>query len=386
MKKHSITLYAIFVLIFFAGTICYFGLQIYKDYKNGLSDSEAIFKQLSEKAENSPEKITISLLSENKRILSTSLTKNKEILIAYPDEETSMNVSNSGLIKVFNKTIVKDEDVYELKIASYLLKPDSIYSAAKVSFILVLAGTLITIIVLIKVSFSQNDAPTLEERTENLTYEEYEEPESSSYTESIEDQEENSEEDEEEVLSEEAEEAEPETNNEEAIQEETQDAWYDEHKVMESVQEVEKSEREQLVSKINYELTKAASNEQDLALYLLKFENTTAFANIRNYLENTFGRERIFAYEGDTFAVIQEDKSVDEAEDKAAEVEHEMKGLFPEATVFFGISSRSIRMLSAERLLMEAEEALKHTADDPESHIIGFHVDIEKYRELLKNS
>ncbi|MDY5049536.1 MAG: hypothetical protein SPF11_08350 [Treponema porcinum] len=43
-------------------------------------------------------------------------------------------------------------------------------------------------------------------------------------------------------------------------------------------------------------------------------------------------------------------------------------------------------MLSAERLITEADEALRHAVEEETSKIIGFHVDIEKYRQFIKNS
>lgn len=174
-------------------------------------------------------------------------------------------------------------------------------------------------------------------------------------------------------------------------EENNSEAYYNEQKVMEHASEAalnsenKKSSQETLKEKINYEITKAASNETDLSLFLVKFENAPV-SNIKKYLEDNFGKDNTFIYEENTFALIKEDTTVDEAEDIAAKTEQELKSLYPETKTFIGISSRSIRILSADRLLMEAEEALKHTSDDEDSHIIGFHVDIEKYRELLKNS
>ncbi len=149
--------------------------------------------------------------------------------------------------------------------------------------------------------------------------------------------------------------------------------------------ESSENNKEALKSRIDYEISKSASNESDLSLFLIKVESNSA-TNIKKYLEDNFGKDNVFNYEDETFALLKEDTTVDEAEDDASKLEQEIKGLFPESKVFIGISSRSTRILGAERLLMEAEEALKHTSDDEDSHIIGFHVDIEKYRELLKNS
>ena len=47
-----------------------------------------------------------------------------------------------------------------------------------------------------------------------------------------------------------------------------------------------------------------------------------------------------------------------------------------------GITSRSIRMVTGERLLLEAEQSIEHS--DASSPIIAFRVDSEKYRQMIE--
>jgi GGDEF domain-containing protein len=48
-----------------------------------------------------------------------------------------------------------------------------------------------------------------------------------------------------------------------------------------------------------------------------------------------------------------------------------------------GISSRSGRLLNADRMMMEATEALKKAKIDPRSPITAFKSDLEKYRNFI---
>ena len=48
-----------------------------------------------------------------------------------------------------------------------------------------------------------------------------------------------------------------------------------------------------------------------------------------------------------------------------------------------GLSSRSERIITAQRLITEAEQAVLHAADDKDSPIIAFRVNPEKYREYM---
>ncbi len=149
--------------------------------------------------------------------------------------------------------------------------------------------------------------------------------------------------------------------------------------------------------RLDSELVRAASSELDLSLFIikimgLKFTDTAASAICEYLLEEFQFRDMIFEFGEDGFAVIKTDMSIEQAENLAGLIHTKLSQLIagydfnPTLACYIGISSRSIRMLSAERLIMEAGEALNHSIEDTESPITGFHVDIEKYREFLNNN
>ena len=55
-------------------------------------------------------------------------------------------------------------------------------------------------------------------------------------------------------------------------------------------------------------------------------------------------------------------------------------------TVLAGVTTRGIRMVSGERLLKEADEAVKHAAEDPKCPVVGFRADAVKYRKFLETN
>lgn len=149
--------------------------------------------------------------------------------------------------------------------------------------------------------------------------------------------------------------------------------------------------------RLDSELVRAASSELDLSLFIikimgLKFTDTAASAICEYLLEEFQFRDMIFEFGEDGFAVIKTDMSIEQAENLAGLIHTKLSQLIagydfnPTLACYIGISSRSIRMLSAERLIMEAKEALNHSIEDKDSPITGFHVDIEKYREFLNNN
>ena len=53
------------------------------------------------------------------------------------------------------------------------------------------------------------------------------------------------------------------------------------------------------------------------------------------------------------------------------------------AKPIIGISSRSLRLISVDRLKTEAEQALLHASEDVDSPIVAFRVNPEKYRKYI---
>ncbi|MBO4546124.1 MAG: hypothetical protein J5700_00970 [Treponema sp.] len=147
-----------------------------------------------------------------------------------------------------------------------------------------------------------------------------------------------------------------------------------------------------LNTRLESELVRAASSEQDLALALIKIPGMTKesdyYGNICQVLQNFFQfKDFIFECKEDGFAAIMQHSDVDTAMQNA-EVLHSniasaLQSAGQSAKPLIGISSRSLRLISAERLKNEAEQALVHAADDPNSPIIAFRVNPEKYRKYI---
>lgn len=416
MKHNGITLFSILILLVFAGSIFSFFKTLRTDYKNGLPRAEKIFEEISESAEKNPGQLKKEIFSTEEAIHSAKYTKNSKILIAYPDEQTSSQVSNSKLVKIFYKTIVDQENTYELKIALYILQPAVIYKAARQSFIVILAATLATIGVLIFISVKSKKSVHIEneetEPEENIPDSGFESEANTEITDSEEtardiSSEENIPEPEETEIQETNISApESEQNNENDILEPAEpaetsfseknenqapeskndsEAYYNEHKIMQEAQ-ISSESTASLNERINFELTKSASNDQDFSLLLIETKDSEKFADIEKFLDDNYGKENIFNYKPQILALLKENTNIDEAEDKAALIENNIKAFFDEQNLAIGISSRSLRTITADRIISEAEEALNHAKNEPDSKIVGFHVDLEKYREFVENS
>lgn len=423
MKRKSITIYSIVITLVFTFAIAFFGYNIFLELKTGNIRSKKIFDTLTTNILNLSESDKISSIIQNTDYYSALyISNNQEILVSYPNDN-AINAENTNLVKVYKKEIKNDNNVYNITAAIYTLRPSTIFYYARFSFIIIMIATIFTTILIIYFSLTtkNDDVITLESNDENNDKNLDEQPEDDSLeqkeieNESFDTMENNNGA---EVKKEET------TNlddkeiiNTEEFDNDINEIQFDnsseniniDNKQDEDISFQNQNEdneakdmfspvtgfcwESQLKNRLETELIRASSSEQDIALFLIKIPNISFTDDITKeiadyLLKEIQFRDKIFEYKNDTFAVIKTETSIDEAEDYAeclqkniSEIVHSV-----EKDCFIGISSRSIRMLSADRLITEADEALKHAEDDKSSKIIGFHVDIEKYRQFINNN
>ncbi|MDR0997753.1 MAG: hypothetical protein LBL70_01690 [Treponema sp.] len=99
-------------------------------------------------------------------------------------------------------------------------------------------------------------------------------------------------------------------------------------------------------------------------------------------------RDLIFKKDG-VIAVLCPATGLDEGFAQAEDIYYhlekgDVKGIPAGTDIRVGLSSRAERSIGAERLMFEAEEALRRAAEDPVSHIVAFRSDPEKYREFIQ--
>ena len=147
-----------------------------------------------------------------------------------------------------------------------------------------------------------------------------------------------------------------------------------------------------MLPRLDSELVRAASREENLALLTMRFiglEKTgKAARHVYRYISETFGfNDLVFEYNDDGCSVIIQNVDTDEAIKKAQELYAGITGILKanetSATVAMGISNRSLRLISGNRLALESEQALLHALEDEESPIVAFRVNPEKYRTYL---
>ena len=442
MKRSTVIIYSVLISTIFVISLSFFCYNIYNELKHGNERTRKTFQHFTNQIEkniNSTNKDYLSFIENPSDFLAITIKENNKIVIKSPESlnDDFSNITNTTFVKVYTKRLIQDNKTIDINAALYTLRPSKIFHYASYSFIVILIATIFTIIVISYITITEKKQINYQQQEKKSeTFSEthdkilHDDEKVISPTESQDKQTTTTEETN--VDDEEIEELEwPEhtfilesNNNDDITQIEEQNASTQDIPKKEQIEQYEKtdnyvtnpvpytistnetseinkniyseitgiSKEISLITKLENDLVHATSSEQDLSLFIIKIpgliysnEETKQIVNI--LLQQFLYRDTIFEFENDGFAVIKSDMTIEAAEEKADLIYKNIQELHLENPAFIGISSRSIRMLSAERLIKEAKEALNHAIEaKDESPIIGFHVDVEKYREYIKNN
>lgn len=144
--------------------------------------------------------------------------------------------------------------------------------------------------------------------------------------------------------------------------------------------------------RLDSELHRCASFEQDLTVMVVTFsgkpeltsQQYKQFADMAVSFFNL--RDLIFEKGGQGITVILPNADMDQGFTKAEGFLNYLMAAFTDTSRFrIGVSTRAGRLVDAERLYFEANEALNKALHDPVSPIIAFKSDPEKYRAFLRS-
>jgi hypothetical protein len=154
-----------------------------------------------------------------------------------------------------------------------------------------------------------------------------------------------------------------------------------------------------LKEKLDAELGICSITDKDLALVLMELSLTAGFgagddAGIKRKVSGRAGQffdsqDSVYERGGRSFAIILSGMGLEEAFSKARQFHNlivmELPELFPHKNdLRIGISSRNRRLIRANRLLLEASRALDKANLEPQSPIVAFKSDPEKYKAFVQ--
>ena len=435
MKNRFIVVYTVFAAAVFIFSISFFGFNLFKEYSGNQTKSETRYTNLI----NDIRTISYNQESNNAKYIQSikdsigdagnysyiQVRRDNETVILYPSDKLKEETV-SRLTKNYTSNLTVNNQHISVECNLYLIRPDSIFYYARISFLMILIITIITIIMIIYLNLSEatsdviseeftEDEDLIEDSEEN-TIETADESEKITEDES-EIKDENPADIKEETLEENSEEenhaevtpeevkailTEPLTDEQVAAAEAAKLPIDEIKPAPLSVNEEEGSDNSPsglfdpetgigwesyLLTRLNNEIDRATASEIDLSLFIFKLnsQNITSevVKNVCNYLSIQFQfKDLLFEYKDDCIVAIKISMNVDEALKLADKLFVDISNIVNNKDTRIGISSRSIRMVGGERLLLEAEQAIEHS--DANSPVIAFRVDLEKYRKMME--
>ena len=179
MKNRFIIVYTVFAAAVFIFALSFFGFNLYKEYSTNLNKSEIRYTNLVNdirtlsynQAENTTafSQAIKNAVGDAEAYSFIQVRRDGETVVFYPagklKEETV-----SRLTRTFSTSLTVNKQAVTVDCNIYLIRPDSIFYYARVSFLMILIITIITVIMIIylnMVEANTTDVISFEEEVEN---------------------------------------------------------------------------------------------------------------------------------------------------------------------------------------------------------------------------
>ncbi len=407
MKKAFTIIYSIVAALVLVFALSFLGYNLYQEQAHGDLRTQLRFDKMSSTIFTSVSKTNISndelirqienAIGDKKDFAYIKISTAGKTLYLFPDDYDE-NQPKSNLIIERNKS----QSQTLISAGLYSLRPSTIFHYTKISFFIILFVALLTIILILysnlsekkkfykvnKVHKIQKVRPhTDEEALEEDAYE-YEEEETDEAYEDEEDEPVQEEVIEEAPLTPQTPVEEPELPSHDIEPVELEEAQSEKGLFSPDTGFGWES---YLMTRMENELKRATASELDLALFVIKLKGLSrtdpAMKTICEYLTVEFQfKDLLFEYKDDSICALKISMNIDDAISLGEKLVEEIKKIWGDdsARVYVGISTRSIRIVSGERLLKEADEAVIHAMEDDDCPVVGFRADAVKYRKFIE--
>lgn len=393
MKNRFLTFYSVLVSVIFIFSLSFFTLNLIYEYSHGIERTKRRFDHLENVINNANNERQIENAIGNLNDFSyLKIVAERNIIYIYPSDSAIQNPET----KLVKNYISSNKSNLYIEASLYTLRPATIHYYAKISFLIIVLATTITLIIIICIALNENNVKS------NVSFEEIEE-----LSEDIDNSNEQ-------IVTTKTEELSPsdvsETENTSEILEvvkndslekkddKTTITLPEDHSKPLTIETVKtdintiKSNDELLELRLEKELNRAIASEVDLSLFLIRVpeivKENSLYQNVMNKLIDEFQfSDLIFEVNNDCFAAIKLNTNIDEALDFADSLNHSITNIISieNKVCFIGIAARTLRMVSAKRMIFESKEALVHAQQDSDTPIVAFKVDTEKYMRMMEN-
>ncbi|MBQ0040068.1 MAG: hypothetical protein KBS64_06550 [Treponema sp.] len=435
MKAKKNTAFTVTIVAIYVLTVVMYVASLFVEYRKGEEKAVNRFNDITRdvsrislayqpRSEKFYDEI-LSSLGNISDIAGLQLNFGNELIFSYPRDMQELNsIRNYLVFQRTTKVFASSGIPVSIKASIYKLKPSSIYYKGRIAFIVIFAATLVTAFYL--VLYVRNGTFPTEAENDDLDEDEMEYPDVSTYDLTPEETSEinnqlssmNAEAENESAEIESDEPSEDFMASEEPVEEEEKeedvlaflnDKKNDEQTETETFEPAGTSEQaeqpkglfcpetgfgweEYMITRLDSELLRSASSDQDISLFTIKIPGIDWTSECGKKLskiiiEQVKFNDLVFHHGDDGVSAIIQNQNTDQALMTADSLKSYMDKALDECgsnlKTAIGISTRSLRLISASRLANESEEALKRALSDPDSPIIAFRVNPERYKDFL---
>ena len=447
MKNKFINVYGFVALMLLAAAVVWFGLSVTAETRKGVIEAEQSFNWISRECSATAiadgfmsdafiQKLT-GMCNQSKLLAALVITTPQGTAFAWPEKSSAItydiqgnpSISNTSLfMKVYAAKLDiggPDEGSIVMTASVYVLHPNAIFAASRNSFLAILTILFATLIVIFAVAPAKREArrnggsPTpnvqvLEpepcgksgdlmdfgEPAFDVTEEEFVPPEVSPITEESYRNESDDLSDDEALFpmdepsvvgtDEDAMASGRARESETDVSSRTEGAAPKPEGLFSPVTGI--GWEQYLLERLDSELVRAASSEQDLSLIIIRISgllHTDLLSRkIAKVLLDTFKfKDMVFEYGTNGFAGILQNITLDQAMKVADTLYAGIDSLLMEMShggqITIGITTRTARLLSASRMIEEALSAARKAEEEPSLPIVAFRANPEKYRDFV---
>ncbi len=390
MKTKHIKIAQALIAVIFVFAVAYFILGIMSDKKAGPGKVQERFDTfmmetatLSAKYEpNSPNfngEFTQLLTRYRNDFAYLRLDVNNKKIYEYPAED--FQASETVTESLTRNTTTLLGNTLTVTASMLAISQTAIYNYAKVSFILILTGTIAAVVLLFIIQMTAAPRYRRLKKTDDDFMTEDDVISISDEKEEVEETAENDDD------------FDPISAMEEENRETAEDTEEDILSFEDETETASSAARPQalLEAELQTAISRSAQEEADLSLLIIRInpfrEDADSTKEVAAMLSERMGNQGVTYGYNDGFALMINNTNLDSALAIAQSLYGAMDKKLNEdnsgSRLAIGLSSRSERIITAQRLITEAEQAVLHAADDKDSPIIAFRVNPEKYREYM---
>lgn len=441
MSKRFVTVYSIFAFLVLLSSIALFSVSIYSEFQKGTGEADLSFSWITRSSSLSA--VTDGFMSDrfvtrltetcrrSRNLVALMITAPSGVVYAWPDRSAQISYDPNGNAQltgssVFMRTFSTELDIpgtaaptVVVTAVMHILHPSAIFDASRLSFMITLALILVTLIVIIawspvkqsntvessasfdRASFEpdktfqdeetgysiSDEIPFPEETVEYSDISEYDYQDDIPFDNPL--------------L--------PDFGMDDAVEDEYVPEDTSAHTTVENSAGISPETDEQrpeglyspttgvgweeyLKERLDAELIRSASSEQDLSLMIIRISGTKHTDLVSRkiaqaVLDSIQYRDMVFEFGTDGFAGLYQNIGLDQAMKLADELYETIDTLLAESEyesqITIGITTRTARLITADRMIEEAVTTAAKAIAEPDLPIVAFRANPDKYRDFV---